>query len=205
MHLEPVAHWCNADYVEKAVHLIDADRNSIVFDDKTELKYDALGVNVGSRTRGAREVKGVDTYSLTTRPINDLLGKVERKEEQLIKDKITPTLAICGAGAAGIELSFAFKNRWSKLFNQEIKTTLICSEPDIMLHESKAARDLTKAKLHEHNINVIHNAKVDHIEADRIILRDGRVIPCNVPVWATGAEPQQLTVRSNLAILDNYF
>ena len=68
-----------------------------------------MGLNVGSRTRGTRDDKGVEKHSLTNRPINDLLGKIERKEEQLIKDKITPVLAVCGAGAAGIELSFAFK------------------------------------------------------------------------------------------------
>ena len=59
---------------------------------------------------------------------------------------------MCGAGAAGIELSFAFKKRWSKLFAKDIKTALICSESDIMLNESKAARDMTKAKLKQHGI-----------------------------------------------------
>ena len=111
-----------------------------------------MGLNVGSRTRGTRDVKGVEKHSLTTMPINDLLGKIERKEEQLIKDKITPVLAVCGAGAAGIELSFALKKRWSKVFAKDIKTALICSESDIMLKESKAARDMTKAKLKQHRI-----------------------------------------------------
>ena len=106
--------------------------------------YDALGVNVGSRTRGANQVPGVSKYSLTTRPINDLLGKIEAKESQLIKDHITPSIAVCGAGAAGIELSFAFKHRWSKLFKRDIKTTLISSEPDIMLHESPSLRNMMK-------------------------------------------------------------
>jgi NADH dehydrogenase FAD-containing subunit len=205
VHLEPLANWCNTDYVEKRVHKIDADNNKVIFEDKTELSYDALGLNVGSKTRGAKDVAGVEKHSLTTRPINDLLGKVERKEEQLIRDNIIPKLAVCGAGAAGIELSFAFKNRWSKLFKQDIKTTLICSDSDIMLNESKAARDLTKAKLHEHGITIVPNAKVENIEEHAITLKDGRVIPCNVPVWATGAEPQIITVRSNLAVLDNYF
>jgi hypothetical protein len=52
----------------------------LVFEDGTDASYDALGVNVGSRTRGANDVKGVNDYSLTTRPINELLGKIERKE-----------------------------------------------------------------------------------------------------------------------------
>ena len=74
-----------------------------------------------------------------------------------------------------------------------------------MLHESKASRDLTKKKLADLGINVVHKARIAKVEADGIILADGRIIPCNVPVWATGAEPQKVTVRSNLDILDGYF
>jgi NADH dehydrogenase FAD-containing subunit len=58
-----------------------------------------------------------------------------------------------------------------------------------MLRENKAPRELMKNKLKELGINVIHNAKVAKIEPDGITLIDGRIIPCNVPVWATGAEP----------------
>ena len=35
-------------------------------------------------------------------------------------------MVICGAGAAGTELSFSFKARWTKLFG-EVPVTLIAS------------------------------------------------------------------------------
>jgi NADH dehydrogenase FAD-containing subunit len=79
------------------------------------LDYDILAVNVGSRTKGTglgKTIEGVWEHALTTRPINDLIGKIERKEQELIEKKITPVVCICGAGAAGTELSFAFKRRW---------------------------------------------------------------------------------------------
>jgi NADH dehydrogenase len=62
---------------------------------------------------------------LTTRPINDLLGKIEKKEQDLIKSGTTPELTVCGAGAAGIELTFGFKRRWNDLFKKDIKTRLL--------------------------------------------------------------------------------
>jgi len=31
------------------------------------------------------------------------------------------------------------------------------------------------------------------------------VIPCNAPIWATGAEPQGVTGESDLAIMNGYF
>jgi NADH dehydrogenase FAD-containing subunit len=152
------------------------------------MSYDVLGVNIGSRTRGSEDVKGVWDYSLTTRPINDLLGKIQNKEDYLIKNQITPIIAVCGAGAAGIELSFAFKNRWSKIFKKNVKTYLLSSDLDIMRQESEAARELTKAKLREHDIEIINNARIECIEEDGVVLKDGRKVLCNVPVWATGAE-----------------
>ena len=185
--------------------MIDANKNRIYFEDGESIPYDALAVNVGSRTRGANEVSGVNEFSLTTRPINDLLGKIEVKEAQLIKDNITPSIAVCGAGAAGIEMAFAFKHRWSKLFGKDIKTTLLSNDEDIMLHQSLAAREMVKLKLKENGVEVINKARVSNIQADGIHLKDGRTVVCNVPVWATGAEAQKVTDRSNLAMLDNYF
>jgi|LauGreDrversion4_2_1035121.scaffolds.fasta_scaffold506937_1 NADH dehydrogenase FAD-containing subunit len=205
VHLEPLADWCSADYLEKRVTKIDAVKNTIHFEDGGELAYDVLGVNIGSRTRGVNDIPGVFSNSLTTRPINDLLGKIEAKEKFLLEQGITPTIAVCGSGAAGIELSFAFKNRWSRTFKKNVKTYLLCTENDIMRHESEAARELTKAKLKEHDVEVVHNARIKRVDEDQVVLQDGRKIQCNVPVWATGAEPQQVTVRSNLAVLDGYF
>jgi hypothetical protein len=37
---------------------------------------------------------------------------------------------ICGGGAAGTELSFAFKKRWSEYFGQDIKVTLLASREE---------------------------------------------------------------------------
>jgi NADH dehydrogenase FAD-containing subunit len=44
------------------------------------------------------------------------LPKIEKKENDLKALGIVPRVVICGAGAAGVELSFAFKARWSKFF-----------------------------------------------------------------------------------------
>jgi len=57
-----------------------------------------------------------------------LLKNLEEKEQYLLKNNIIPEVAVCGAGAAGVELAFGYKSRWSKLFNKDIKVTLISSK-----------------------------------------------------------------------------
>jgi NADH dehydrogenase FAD-containing subunit len=170
VHLEPIAKWCEADYIEKRVHKIDANSNTLIFEDGGSIKYDVLGVNVGSRTRGAETVPGVWTNSLTTRPINDLLGKIEAKEQYLLKNKITPSIAVCGSGAAGIELAFGFKNRWSKLFGTDVRCQLICSDSDIMRQEAESVRELTKLKFREHGIEIVANARILSVGPDGVSL-----------------------------------
>jgi len=86
-----LAHWCRADYIESRVHAIKASENRIILENNAgEVKYDYLAVNVGSRTRGANETSGVREHSLSTRPINDLLGKIVNKENYLVKNNIIP-------------------------------------------------------------------------------------------------------------------
>lgn len=86
-----MARWCNADFVGKRVAEIRGAENRLVLEDGQTIDYDVLAVNVGSRTRGANDVKGVkEQQALTTRPINDLLHKIEAKEKWFLENKMTP-------------------------------------------------------------------------------------------------------------------
>jgi len=38
-----------------------------------------------------------------------------------------------------------------------------------------------------------------------VVLKDGRVIDCDVAVWATGAEPQKVSAESDLDLLNGYY
>lgn len=60
------------------------------------------------------------------------MSNIVLKENYLLKHQIIPKVAVCGAGAAGIELAFSFKHRWSKLFGQPIEVTIITSRPNIL-------------------------------------------------------------------------
>ena len=132
VQLEPLAKWCGADYIEQRVERIIANENKILLKDGSEVAYDVLVVNVGSRTQGSYSIPGVWENSLTTRPINDMLGKIVNKENELMTSGVIPDVVVCGAGAAGTELAFGFKARWSKLFNQDVKVTLVSKKENIL-------------------------------------------------------------------------
>jgi len=148
--MAPLAAWCRADYIEKRVSKVVGNDNQVHLDDGTVVDYDVLVLNVGSRTRGGDQVPGVWEHSLTTRPINDFLGKITKREEQLLAKFETPSVVVCGAGAAGTELAFAFKKRWSKLFGQEIKVTLASSSDTVLRGFHPSTIEQVNNKLAEH-------------------------------------------------------
>jgi NADH dehydrogenase FAD-containing subunit len=145
---------------------VRGNENKLVFEDDSELEYDVLALNVGSKTRGAMTVPGVWDHALTTRPINDLLGKIQRKEDDLKQKGVIPRVVVCGGGAAGVELAFAFKARWSREFGQEIEVTLIADSDDVLGSECKAVKDEVRRKLKEKNIKLETKGRVANITSN---------------------------------------
>lgn len=203
--LPPVIEFCNATFIEKRVVKIKGDENKLELEDGDTVDYDVLAINVGSRTRDANDVPGVWDYSLTTRPINDLLPKIEKREQELVDANEIPTVVVCGAGCAGVELSFGFKNRWSKVFGQEIETHIVTNHDTVLPHEREPLRNEVIKILDRQNITVHSNKKVTEVLKDGVICDDGTKIDGNVVVWCTGAEPQKVTVESDLEVSKGYF
>ena len=73
-----------------------------------------------------------------------MLPKITKKENELKEKGIVPKVVVCGGGAAGTELSFGFKRRWSDFFGQEIDLTLVASHSDVVHNLEKATRDQIK-------------------------------------------------------------
>ena len=116
---------------QKVLKII-GNENKIQIEDGSFIDYDLLCVNVGSRTRGTKEIPGVWEHTLATRPISLLMRNIIDKENYLLKNKMIPKVAVCGGGASGIELAFSFKSRWSKLFGQHIDVTIITSRSNVL-------------------------------------------------------------------------
>ncbi len=64
---------------------------------------------------------------------------------------------------------------------------------------------MIKQVLAERNIKVETQCKVKTVEKGKVIMEDGREFTCDVPVWATGAEPQEVAIKSDLDLMKGYF
>ena len=89
-----------------------------------------------------------------------MLPKIEKKEQELLASGVIPRVVVCGAGAAGTELAFAFKVRWQKVFNCEIEVTLVCAHTTVLKGADSSVIEQTTRKMTEHRINVVYNSKI---------------------------------------------
>lgn len=78
--MEPLAIWSNAKYIQNRVKKIIANDNKIYLENGETVDYDVLAINIGSKTKDTGNIEGVWEHALTTRPINDLLPKIQAKE-----------------------------------------------------------------------------------------------------------------------------
>lgn len=68
-----------------------------------------------------------------------------------------------------------------------MKVTLVAGEADVLFFENEAVKAEARRKLSEKGIEIVTNGIVTEITSDFVFLKDGRSIPCDVPIWATGA------------------
>ena len=112
LQLEPLCKSRGVEFVEKAVQRVRSSENLLELVDGSELPYDALVLNIGSRTRGTEDVQGVDEHTLKTRPINKFLGQLHELEEKALREGEARRVLVVGGGAAAVELAFGLQNRW---------------------------------------------------------------------------------------------
>ncbi|PIC63047.1 dihydrolipoyl dehydrogenase [Sporosarcina sp. P13] len=95
--------------------------------------------------------------------------------------KLPASLVIIGGGVIAIELAFAMAPLGTKV-------TVIEVADDILLTEDEDARKIIRQRLQELQVNVLTDAKIDHITKEHVTVRDMRY-PFDQLLVATGRTP----------------
>jgi len=196
--LERLTNRSEVNFVKDEVISIDIPREQILLRNHDPIQYDILNIDIGSLTRGARSVKGVKDYAIPTRPISNLISRIEEEEIKLLKGEEKEIhVVLVGCGIAGIELALAIKGRWSQLLKSatskdKVQVTILNSGEEFLPNESELCRNTLQRILDEKNICIQHGSNVNYIERDFIKLDNGSFIPYSHCIWSTGAEAHPL-------------
>lgn len=111
VQLEPLAQLYGAEFLPIRAIRLDPGPQIVTLEDGRSVAYDVLSIDIGSRTKGT-DIPGVREHCLMTRPLVALLKALEG----LDRLEMAPKVVVVGAGAAGVELAFAFLRRFQAHF-----------------------------------------------------------------------------------------
>ena len=219
IQIGPLAKWAGIDFVQGKVvgmSLDDEEKKTVQVEVNAsdgeiltkEVPFDVVSIDIGSTTRGLNRIPGARQHSISTRPISDLVVRIE-KEEQLLKERLkngtfkSATCLVVGGGNAGIELSLGIRARFNEMLDSNLSITLIDSSDELLVHETPACRRALKSIMAKYNIDVRFNLLVDEVTSSHVHVHSSidhskrETILYTHIIWATGAEAHDLSWSLN--------
>ncbi|MEM7483317.1 MAG: selenide, water dikinase SelD [Acidobacteriota bacterium] len=202
----PLARRAGARVILSAAVAVDAAARRIELADRPSITYDVASFDIGSTVAGL-DLPGVCQHALPSRPIGRLVQRVEEVVERVGERPAGEPfrIVVAGGGAGGVEMAFAL---WQRLGGAE--------DPSLEVHLVQGGRRLLpgepeslvrRARKHAvaRSIRITTGQRIAQAEADRVVLEDGRELPCELLVWVVGATARDLFTRSGLATDDRGF
>lgn len=200
IHLEPLVRRAGIRWLTRSVRGLDAQSQTVLFDDGSTLHYDWLSVNTGpvqNRSRIEQTMPGAREHALFVRPLETFAALWPKVADMGSTQALR--IAVIGAGAAGIELAMAVRQR---LPNAAI--TLLSGEAAPGASYPPQAQRLMQAALKARAITLIRDSVVG-VKATEVVLASGARLACDVPLIAIGAQAPPWLENSGLALDANGF
>ena len=64
--------------------------------------FDVVSVDIGSTTRAYTSIHGAKQYTISTRPISDLVLRIQQEEEEMIKKQLNEVQVVVVGGGASV-------------------------------------------------------------------------------------------------------
>lgn len=167
-----------------------------------ELPYHLLSIDTGAvidRERLEADMPGASAHALIVRPIEVFATLwphvIEKAQSQPV------SIAVIGAGAAGIELLFAAEQCLRVQGISGARFTLITGGGEVAANYTPGVRQRVLRQLKRRNITVLRESCVG-MEAGLVRLGSGALLTCDVPLLAIGTHAPAWLQDSGLALAD---
>lgn len=168
----------------------------------TELSYDLLSIDTGAvmdRSRLEATMPGATEHALMVRPI-EAFARLWPEVVGLARQRAV-SVAVIGAGAAGVELMLAVRQRLQAEGVPGSRFTLVTGGDEAGSNYPPGVQRRILRQLKRHGVTVLREACVG-IESDRLHLANGATLACDVPILAIGTHAPAWLQDSGLALSD---
>jgi pyridine nucleotide-disulfide oxidoreductase family protein len=193
--LEPLVRRSGIRWIHRSVRSMDTTTQTVTLDDGSVLRYDWLSINTGpvqDRALIEQTMPGAREHALFIRPI-ETFGALWPKVVELAQTKPL-RIAVIGAGAAGIELAMAVRQRLP-----QAALTLLCSDTVLGAGYSERVQARLRAALIRRKITLLPDNAAG-IRPGEVVLASGATLACDVPIVATGAQAPAWLLASGLVL-----
>ena len=159
INLVKLARFAGARLIHQPVKFINTDIKTIYLNNNIKFKYDVLSVNCGAAP-DLSSIPGAERYAVAVKPISLFLDKLPSAEA------ISGPVCVIGAGAAGAELTLAFRQK----YGASADIHLIGRSARILPMRSPRASQLLTRALTQNNIKLHLGKAVTRITAKNIQL-----------------------------------
>lgn len=205
---------------------VDTDSNAVETDTGT-LKYDYLVLALGTETNyfGMENVK---KNAMPMKTINDAINlrnhmllnveKAVRNHDINEKEKLL-NIVIAGGGPTGVELAGMLAEMRNNIAAKEYpeitgvysRIHLINAAPELLSPMSKKAQVEAFEVLSKLGVKITLNTAVKDYVDGKVLLSNGRIIPTNALIWASGVIarevpgiPEDVIMRGRRILVDEY-
>jgi selenide,water dikinase len=195
----PLARRAGARVILSPAVGIDAASKRIRLSDRPPVRYDVASFDVGSTVAGL-ELPGVRQHALPTRPIVELVERIDAAAERIqSRPAATPfRIVVVGGGAGGIELAFTLWHRVGAGRDASIELTLVHGWPEVLAGYPRSLIDRVHRNAARRGIRIQGNRRVVEARKDALVFEGGDSIPADALLWVTGAWSHPLFADSGL-------
>ncbi len=200
----PLARRAGARVVLSPALAVDPVSKRIEIEGRPSVPYDLASFDIGSTVLGL-ELPGIREHAIPTRPIADLVARIEEGIEHLQSKRPGRPIrtVVVGGGAGGVELAFTLHHRLRTGAGLSVETRLVHAADELMTGYPEALRRRIHRQAEARGIEIVLRARVAGARAEEVVLEDGKTLAYDALLWVTGATSHALFGRSPGLELDS--
>lgn len=186
---------------------VDVARRRVLFEDRAEVRFDALAIGIGSQPNMGVAAAGESTI-LPIKPMQTFLNRLEEALAPWREGDVStaPRVAIVGGGVGGVEIALCLRRGVQLLTGRDdAEITLIHADQRLASGLNPKASRLIQEELEQSGVEVCLGRRVTRAAEGQIEFEDREVVSFDRILWATSAVPPLLLERIDLPKDDRGF
>jgi selenide, water dikinase len=175
---------------------IDREARQVILAGRPPVSYDVVSVDIGISS-DLPEVSGYATHAVAAKPLGDYAA---RWEAFVARKLAQPRVVVIGAGVGGVELALASQHR----LGGRAKVTLVQRSDTALPLIGNGARRALLAHLQRAGVEVLLGAEPAAIEAESVVLQDGRRLESDFTLAVAGGRAQDWLAEIGVACHEGF-